>query len=50
MEEKLIKFKYYVKLAILFLIIVGHILYINKQVYIFKNDFSLYKLYTEINK
>ena len=43
--EKLNKISHYLKYIILFLIIVGHIIYINKQKQWFGNNFDIFRLY-----
>jgi len=43
--EKLNKISHYLKYIILFLIIVGHIIYINKQKQLFGDNFDIFRLY-----
>ena len=45
LEKKLTKISNFLKYLILILLIIGHIMYINKQKNIFNNDFNLYELY-----
>ena len=43
--EKLNKISHYLKYITLFLIIVGHIIYINKQKQLFGDNFDIFRLY-----
>lgn len=45
LEKKLINISTFIKYAILILLIIGHIMYINKQKYVFGDNFSMYNLY-----
>jgi hypothetical protein len=45
LEKKLINISIFIKYAILILLIIGHIMYINKQKYVFGDNFSMYNLY-----
>ena len=45
LEKKLIKISIFLKYLILILLVIGHIIYINKQKNIFGSNFNLYELY-----
>ena len=45
LEKKLINISTFIKYSILILLIIGHTMYINKQRYVFGNNFSIYNLY-----
>ena len=45
LEKKLTKISNFLKYLILILLVIGHIMYINKQKNIFGSDFNLYELY-----
>ena len=46
LEKKLINISTFIKYSILILLIIGHIMYINKQRHVFgDNFFSIYNLY-----
>ena len=45
LEKKLTKISNFLKYLILILLVIGHIMYINKQKNIFGNNFNLYELY-----
>lgn len=45
LEKKLIKITNFLKYLILILLLIGHIIYINKQKNIFGSSFNLYELY-----